>query len=98
MTREVLKYNIEIQLDFLLDGKPLSEVQDYILQCSDKYAELLAKERAEEFAEWIRDYDNFLIKLENDRWYQSCGNSITWSTEQLYQLYLAHLSTIKNDV
>jgi len=41
---------------------------------------------AVEFAEWINDETNPFIK-HNGKWIQACGNSTSWTTEELYTLF-----------
>ena len=54
-----------------------------------------SKQECIAFAEWIADPVNPFIALENNRWCQSCGNSTTWSTGQLYELFIQSQQSIK---
>jgi hypothetical protein len=50
-------------------------------------ADQQAKKEAIELLEFINDPVNEFV-LHNGRWIQACGNSTSWSNEQLYNLYI----------
>lgn len=52
--------------------------------------DLFLREQAIEFAKWVAEETNpFLYHgKENGRWIQASGNSTSWSSEQLYQLFI----------
>ena len=47
-----------------------------------------AKQQAIEFAEWGFKDDNPFVEGSNGRWIQQCGNSSSWSTEDLYNKFI----------
>jgi len=71
-------------------------------QLRSKIAELEAKEEpiqslpvkdiseeAKDFVQWMGDDGgNPFIAKDKDRWIQTCGNSTSWTIEELYKMYL----------
>lgn len=46
------------------------------------------KQQCIAFIEWGFKDDNPFVEGSNGRWIQQCGNSTSWSSEQLYQLFI----------
>lgn len=46
------------------------------------------KEQAVKFLEWAGEAENPFLRLDNGRWVQACGNSTSWTTQQLFDLFL----------
>lgn len=47
-----------------------------------------AHQQAIAFAEWGFKDDNPFVEGSNGRWIQQCGNSTSWSTEELYNQFI----------
>lgn len=39
------------------------------------------------FGEWLVDDINPFVRMEDGRWMQACGNSTSWTTQQLLQKF-----------
>jgi len=52
-----------------------------------------SQQQAISFAEWMADKNdkepNPFVPASNGGWIQQCGNSTSWSTEELYNLFLS---------
>lgn len=47
-----------------------------------------AKQQSMAFSEWAFKDDNPFVEGANGRWIQECGNSTSWSTEELYAMFI----------
>lgn len=55
---------------------------------AEKAMDEYAKQQAIAFAEWAFKDDNPFVEGSNGRWIQQSGNSSSWSTEELYNIFI----------
>jgi hypothetical protein len=61
----------------------ITDVRDAASNALDFYA----KQQCIAFIEWGFKDDNPFVEGSNGRWIQQCGNSTSWSSEQLYEIF-----------
>ena len=86
MTKKELRRQFEKYYDYIRTTDDAEQRGEYKSIFVDEIIEA-AKQEAIGFAEWAFGDDINPFIFVKGKWMQSCGNSTSWTTEQLYNLY-----------